>query len=822
MSFAKLTVPPTLSRIYDLIIGWDCEFQVPPNTDEPNRLLSVQLAWKVTRGACEEGSAFWWPTAEKPRPTIDDLLALAPWHKRVLMVAHNGLAEVSHLSTGARPKVASIQKNPITFRGHKTSTGQWVQLRDTMLLAAEGAKALAACAETNRVYRKLDLDVLLAEKHPALKPPGGRRAIEAVDWLLANAPDVYKLYAEHDAWATLEYYLRFQESVWRDYGLEVCAMTAVGASQGAFLAATPDYQRLWGVESVETPDEFGKVRVKVVPMASRRATEAIAAACYKGGLNTAYKLGWTRAPMIADVDMQGAYAAAMGALPAIDWAKGPTATKSRAVLLKAVERGAYVYAHVAFHYPKSVERQQTTLGDKWGSRGLLYPLTGECYATGLEIQAALELGATITAVNHAAIYEHTDEHPFADYLASVARKRIACKLAGDKHGDLLAKLIANGLYGKLGQGLGDKLTSKVFEEDKAEKIRYSTLTSPQYAAYCTAQVRCALAALVNCALAIGAAPLCGTTDGAMVAFHTETTYDQLVAAYEATTAGQRMLEGRRRLGAEGSLEIKARGTQALVCRTRTNALWDADGSVTAGAWTGWRGAKGRDPTQRAREMAEAYGRRKTMAWVQEQFRLPTPFRIYSGGLEYRPIGGPKTLRVDPDHKRRVQADGSTVTWSTVEEYIDVRKQADALQARDHAASYEHLTKWPKGVPRPRPKIVRAGDLLRRAKATGRKLLPLDPTPQALATLMAFESNGLAPTIPRPSVFGSWRRVLAHLLHTGELAGLTPEEAVAVVDLYVPGASPTAVGQLAREQGWETVRVKREGQAVRVLAAGLAD
>lgn len=674
-----LPMPGLIARRYELIVGWDCEW-LEGKGSAPNRLLSYQLAWKRTRGSMDEGQVFWHAPADGHRPVLADLLALLPHEKRVLFVAHNGLAELAHLRE--RPRVIAIGKVPITFNWERTSSGQLVQFRDTMLLAAEGAKALAVLSETNAHYKKIDLQAMVEAEAPALAEELralGCKAVSRMDLLLSKAPSLYKRYAMHDSLATLEYFLRFQSAAENDYGVDKPAVTAVGLSQAAFIARRPEYKELWGATAVTEPDEWGKTRTKATLSPGRAASEALATACYKGGLNTAYHYGWAGGDghgSVLDVDMVGAYASSMATLRRIDW-DSHQPTLSAKALLAAVEGGAYGYAHCSFSFPAKCKPRQTTLGDRLGSAGLIYCRQGTCYATGDELLTARAMGASIE-LHRGVYYATSDELPFANYLAEVDARRVKAKAAKDKHGDLLAKLVGNGLYGKLGQGLGSRHTSRVMDDDEAAPIRHSSLTSPQYASYCTARVRCALATLVNCAQDLGATPLSATTDGAMIAMPDGLGFDALLRAYEATPFGALMAKGREALGGGPSLVLKASGAKALTCRTRVNALFAADGTAIGGAWTGWRG-KEKNDALRASEMATTFTR-SDKALTQRQSRLPNPHRIYAKGEEYRPVRTQTTLRVDYDHKRFLARDGSTSTWTCADDFSQCRKLADKLRA----------------------------------------------------------------------------------------------------------------------------------------------
>jgi hypothetical protein len=705
-------MPGNISRRFDLVVGWDCEYttseavEQPDGSlvidDRPNRLLSYQLAWARTRGDRAEGQVVHY-CAGGQRPALEDLLALLPMERRVLLVAHNGLAELAHLSS--RPKVQAIGKVPITFGFVKVNGGtQSVQFRDTMLLAAEGQKQLKQIAETNAVYRKIDLQARVEAEYPALAEllrAEGRKAIGAMDLVLAHAPALYEEYGLFDAWAALEYYLRFQAAA-EDDEIDKPVVTAVGLSQASYLVRRPDYKEVLGAESVVQPDEWGKTRTRASLHPGRAASETLATACYKGGLNTSYYHGWREAPLVLDVDLVGAYASSMATMRQIVW-DSHVHTRYLRTFVQHLEAGGYGFAHCSFNYPLSAKHLQTTMGDKQGGAGLVYFRQGTCHATGDEILAALRHGAKIE-LHRAVVYQTSEELPFAGFLAKSSALRLEAKAAGNKFLDLLEKLKINGLYGKTGQGLGNRKTAKVTEDDKREAIRHSSLTSPQYASYITARVRCAVADLLNCARATGVGEgLSITTDGGMFAMAEGKGFADLLEAFLTTPFGQLLLQGRRALGDQGPpLTTKAEGRLALTCRTRVNAMFAEPlasniRTVRGGAWTGWHG-KTNDPALRACEMALAF-ESSTKSLLQWQSRLPSPKAIYAEGHEYKKIVTSITLRLDYDHKRCLGRDGTTTTWTSQSDYAECRKLAERIhnscgvKGCNHTAG-RHLVKGP--------------------------------------------------------------------------------------------------------------------------------
>lgn len=82
---------------------------------------------------------------------------------------------------------------------------------------------------------------------------------------------------------------------------------------------------------------------------------------------------------------------------------------------------------------------------------LLFP-TGRWRATysSVELQAAVEFGATIVEIHRALWYPESDYY-FHDYAQMTLDGRAECKLSGDAAREQMYKLLGNGLYGKFGQ-----------------------------------------------------------------------------------------------------------------------------------------------------------------------------------------------------------------------------------------------------------------------------------------------------------------------------------------------------------------------------------
>lgn len=306
----------------DAIVALDAEWhEVTPSTEAAwgtNRLLSTQLAcvWPARDEDRSDTYDEWinYHASEREPPRIEDLLAHVVQVARanrprqgpgvetsgplVLLLTHNGLAEFSHLAPSSPPLVSwtrgparlrYLQKCPVTHDPIvlRDRVGPWrLAVRDTMLLAAQGQKALKQIAKQNRVHNKVDLADEIRPEHAA-----AGAGIARMDLLLELDPALFARYAMSDVRATLEYYLGFQRLGAELFDLDKPSMTVSGMAQAAFLAQH-DPQALFACHTVVEPDEHGRMRPTAILLPERLASESLARNAFHGGYNLAFDWGW--------------------------------------------------------------------------------------------------------------------------------------------------------------------------------------------------------------------------------------------------------------------------------------------------------------------------------------------------------------------------------------------------------------------------------------------------------------------------------------------------------------------------------------------------
>lgn len=451
---------------------------------------------------------------------------------KILMVAHFSVAEYTTLRDRKEldNKLSEVRKTFVSFnsfgwtikwdedRNHIKVQIQW---RDTILLASDKEKSLASLGKLIGM-EKLELP---------------EEAYDNLAILAKENKSLFEEYALQDARITLGYYCYFMNAFYHEITKRLVKEEPITTSD-----STAKFFRKWlEEESVTTFKELNSkedrkwletkvlgtrktFRGKMIAIDKRIMDESLAAHTYKGGLNTFYRLGkyqCSKHEIALDLDISKAYVSAMASLPAIDWVIKPRTSFELLELADEVNRevnhtkiGMFF---TKFNFPK--ETYQSSIGQK-SEGGLIYTNEGEDYCTWPEFTEARRLGGIIDAkmIHRGNLYQELTLNnkvylPFAEYLKSLARER-------DKHpkGSFLYsffKLMGNGFYGKLAQGIEYREVWSL--SGKRIQLEKSAITCSHYASQTTGIVRAALEVLVN---TFNDRPGCkvfsATTDGLMV------------------------------------------------------------------------------------------------------------------------------------------------------------------------------------------------------------------------------------------------------------------------------------------------------------------
>lgn len=465
------------------------------------------------------------------------------WKIDVTILAHYGMADLSAFCDPAFQKdlmvrLSKVQGGVVTVQTTAALVnvidkgGMFqkvlIDVRDTMAYAPAGKKKLA--------------DLGRAIDFPKVELPDG--VIEHMDELWADDLPLYLEYATNDAVICLLYAKAL-------FGTNnKLPITANGA---AARVAKEYLKKYFGCSN---EDDFnaayrGLVRVKngmaygpegMVPFETLRPVSVdvatvmnMSSIAYHGGLNASTLIGFYDC-LTYDVDARNAYPTGMSLVVDVDW-RDPILHEIRGRDLTfddfdfALGPCTPLIAQIEFEFPKDVYQPCIPIV---ADGSLIFPRSNAgawcVVATAPELWLALKLGARVHVTSGARLRPLRRGDGLSQSLSSITRLFVESRAqAVAMYGkgslaELLAKLAANGNYGKVAQGVSPKATYNAFK-DVMEELEGSVITCPYHAAFTTALVRALLAAAINQLHDAGNRVFSVTTDG----FITDAPIDKLEA-----------------------------------------------------------------------------------------------------------------------------------------------------------------------------------------------------------------------------------------------------------------------------------------------------
>lgn len=549
---------------------------------------------------------------------------------------------LKRLFDGIRKTYASIQRPAIMDvkpLGRRVAAS--ITLVDTALIAPANARSLKALGKTLG-FPKLEIPTVMDEQGAVV--PG----IERMDIVRRLYPDLFDAYAKRDAEVAVEWFMRFTETC-QDWGLSKVPPTVGALAVAKFKAigrdAGTDMEAFMGREKV-------KGTRSLTPVAVLANNASLIANAFFGGRNEAYAHG-VYDGTYTDIDLRGAYTTGLAQFrtPAWDMARHTTALDRLALV------DVLAVAHIRFTFPATVRFPVFAVPVE---NGLVFPLTGETYATAPELAVAVALGASIEVLDGLLIpwADDAGHRPFVAFTAHINAERKRHTKGTPE--ELLAKEAGNSLYGKLAQGVAShktvlRKTVKVFDtrEGTMGDLPGSNISNAIYAALTTGLLRAVLTEILN-ALPRQATILSATTDG----FLTDATTGDVAAACAGPVARyfgtlRAMVDPK---GDTAIIEPKHTAHRVLVMKTRgaLSLLTDAgaepilaraghkmetqfeDKAAEVEAW--WRLFKARDATTELRrkdfiDLATQWHQNEDLITVDATTRVNLDF-----DMKRRPVG----------------------------------------------------------------------------------------------------------------------------------------------------------------------------------------
>ena len=700
----------------NIIIGIDAEWvRIDAHR---NRILSYQFTVQVGGNAA---SGIIYPPKEGQRLTFGNFLAkaisnaiakklISRWPDKVVVAAHWTRADLSAFKDFAKIKSQfdNVQKTyatttkpfsvscPYAKKKHVVA----VTLVDTKLLVPSASQSLSALGKLYK-FDKLttgEKKVFGSNGDVIEKIP----YIERMDLLLQDDPRLFEKYAIRDAEISAlhtETMLKFAQT---ELGLNRILPT-IGAMGVAHLRQT------WRSLSIDDNAVLGReilsdkqfnpktgryiTITKPHPLPAYSYHQALAVNTFYGGRNECFHFGPTQIGDWYEYDLTSAYPTAMAAIALPDYT------------LPHVTFDPFEFtpdklgvAHLSFRFPDGTRFPCLPVRSRH-DRGLIYPLSGETFATSPEISLAIKMGAEIE-IKHGVIipWRKNGIHPFREVMKDIGNRR-ALHDSGSLE-NLLWKQLGNSLYGKLAQGISGRRVYDTRTQTR-QTILPSKITCPYLAGYVTGLVRA-----VVCELLVGIPDqrnvIAVTTDG----FMTDATENDLNLSGELCTFFGQL---RRRLSGQSQiLETKFHHHQLL--------SWKVRGVATLVTGEG-------KPKLAKAGVRAPHEARSQNEWFIKQFLRRSPGDTWE---TEQPLSFPYAHETNADHvfetvtrrfsfeydfKRclidprmqstsRIDDDGCSIKhisctskpWQTVEEFTNVRDMLEDWRHK-HEGQLKSLEDW---------------------------------------------------------------------------------------------------------------------------------
>ena len=628
------------------ILGVDTEYVQAPDGGTTNHLLSYQFCLLTPKGSI---TGIHYPKKGKRLKLchfVAGILQLAgdhemidEWPEEVCLAGHFTLADLTAFSDQASlfSKLDSVRRTFLTlekaiplkcYDRSRHLHPMKLEVRDSMLLAPEGAKSLSSLGELLRL-EKIELE---------------KGLIERMDELLASDQPLYERYAIRDAEIAAYYVLRMLELNRELLGKAVVPTTLSSIGISLLLKSWEesgiDANEVLGREVVNERRWTGthSTRIKrTVPRVKPHLAEALAVECFSGGRGEQYFFGPSQHDSWKDYDLCGAYTTALALLGQPLW---DDMTDSQNI--DDFGPATFGFALVEFEFPESTRFPSLPVRTE---NGLLFPLQGESYCCAPEIFQAREMGAKLRIREGIIIPVDRDgERPFGAFIKKTTAKRN--KNPKGSLENLFWKEMGNGTYGKLAQGLRPRRCFSSRSNQYSE-LPPSKITNSYHAAWVTSFIRAVLAEILA-AIPPGVSVCNVTTDGMLC-----TATEEEMESWTTGPLCDLFRRGRESItGKPEVLEVKHEVSRVLGMRTRGQVTIEptAGGKIVL-AKCGVQVASWSKEDQNAELLELFLGRTSSSKISCKHLRTLVEICRLGGDLTRKPETE-RAMRLDYDFKRR--------------------------------------------------------------------------------------------------------------------------------------------------------------------------
>jgi DNA polymerase type B, organellar and viral len=569
------------------IVGFDTEYQnlaavleannedvsVEANKEKQNLYLSYQFnaKWKG-----KEWSGIGYP-AEGERLSLADFLSwvvsTSPFSEDGKVVCPNQFVLVCHFSRADLPsfsdfytkrfknRLMAIRKTfitgtkgaplpiPLNVNGRRKMTK--VCIRDTLLLAPSDAKKLEDIGVMIGVPKVTKVTKAHKEKMIGLMKSDfalfEEYALKDAEIARKFAEEVIKISVSKGGKPTIPLTLTslgisFVKAVWKEKGYNPDDVNGISPEKKYGYNFKKKSHMFYTDRSIKHPN--------------RHIWNPLATECYHGGRNEQFLFGAGEPGVWTDYDLASAYPTGMSRIGMPDW-DNPVNSRNLDELLEH----DLVFAQVRFRHPAHIRFPIFPVKE---SGSVVFPSEGISFCCGPELIVAKNLGLKPEIIAGVAFPTDNTKKPYFDYITYCIENR-------NQHEkktvfNSLWKELANGMYGKLAQGL-TKRSGYNLRKSTYEQLPDSAITNPFFASYTTSFCRAALAEILNSLPSTVTVCSC-TTDG----FLSNASPKDIDKATKGEICQEYFKSGKLlRDDLKGPLEIKGKIAQPLGWRTRGQA-----------------------------------------------------------------------------------------------------------------------------------------------------------------------------------------------------------------------------------------------------------
>lgn len=458
----------------------------PESTQKSGRLALDKCLVQAIEKAMEDEVLDKWPT---------DIILCAHWLSADLFNFSQAFDQLKAHVKGLRKTVASlddvygleldkvmsrrIDKEPLqTYSKSGNKKTLFITFYDTMLLSPNGS-SLSSVG-----------DLLSIPKVEIPEP----YSISRMDEFLEAQPEKFAEYAITDSIISARHFQRVSSFCQNTLGLNSVPFTIGGIAVKAFVNSLDDkrgYRGLFGFEKVTKevwPSDRSKplTITRDVPVTARMTLEHFSTMAYHGGRNESFIVGSTGIDTWRDYDVPSCYSSICLGLRELAYDQ-MYMTKD----LNELFGDKCAMAWVEFSFPEGTRFPSLAVRSDYG---LVFPIFGETYCTGHELEVAYNQGAEITIKQAFVVPWMNDKRIFEPFMKwGRERRKSFDKGSFDEK---LTKEMLNSCYGKLAQSLRPK-TAFDIQAGYSKQLPPSTLTNPFFAAYTTGLARALLGEMLQ-------------------------------------------------------------------------------------------------------------------------------------------------------------------------------------------------------------------------------------------------------------------------------------------------------------------------------------